>query len=188
MATLIGNDDEVSPGMSVVPVAIKEDIRHIVSLWTGGRERRRDRTGQLLINLVVTNLHRFYISKLCGVFMFEENFMFLQHMYQRAAPLFLEMEHKVHHKIRRDQSLQLHSEGVERVELLDMNPAALAGRVLVVQHEHMHLLLALAAPAVHQQRAAVAGGIEAGGKIVKSGPGLVPSKFQIFTLSIESIF
>jgi ATP-dependent Clp protease ATP-binding subunit ClpC len=49
MTTLIGND-EVSPGMSAVPVVTKEDIRHIVSLWTGVpvHEVSTDETAKLL--------------------------------------------------------------------------------------------------------------------------------------------
>jgi ATP-dependent Clp protease ATP-binding subunit ClpC len=49
MTTLIGND-EVSPGMSAVPVVTKEDIRHIVSLWTGVpvHEVSTDETNKLL--------------------------------------------------------------------------------------------------------------------------------------------
>jgi ATP-dependent Clp protease ATP-binding subunit ClpC len=45
------NDDEVNPGMSaVLPVVTKEDIRHIVSLWTGVpvREVSTDETDRLL--------------------------------------------------------------------------------------------------------------------------------------------
>ncbi|XP_066351190.1 chaperone protein ClpC4, chloroplastic-like [Miscanthus floridulus] len=49
MTTLIGND-EVSSGMSAVPVVTKEDIRHIVSLWTGVpiHELSTDETTKLL--------------------------------------------------------------------------------------------------------------------------------------------
>ncbi|RCV30218.1 hypothetical protein SEVIR_6G075300v4 [Setaria viridis] len=43
-------NDEVNPGMSAVPVVTKEDIRHIVSLWTGVpvREVSTDETNKLL--------------------------------------------------------------------------------------------------------------------------------------------
>ncbi|KAG2576489.1 hypothetical protein PVAP13_6NG027383 [Panicum virgatum] len=56
-------NDEMNPGMSVVPVVTKEDIRHIVSLWTGVpvHDVSTDETNKLLT--METALHRRVIGQ-----------------------------------------------------------------------------------------------------------------------------
>ncbi|KAG2581379.1 hypothetical protein PVAP13_6KG030900 [Panicum virgatum] len=56
-------NDEVNPGMSLVPVVTKEDIRHIVSLWTGVpvHDVSTDETNKLLT--MEAALHRRVIGQ-----------------------------------------------------------------------------------------------------------------------------